>query len=362
MTEIDALKRLNHDVPPADPLVLARARQRVLTPQPAKRRSTGARRMVLAGALAGTLAAGFLVNDVVTKNDGTVAPGAAADAGTFLATAADQSTSAPDAPIPAGQYRRVTQRSQEGWNFGPRNEYHGTRLSVSDWWVPSTQRPPFTAISVLGAKQEFSSKAAEQLWHRTDPLNVKPQKIQTADACAVLTGGAVVVQAQGTTNGCKAGWMNPSADFVARLPQDPAALLAALRKNDHTWPGLGDAPAQGDYRAFERAGSILVSGFATSERRATLYKALRGIRNIQLLPNAVNLDGKVGRAIGLVELWGIRKELIIDAKTGQFIGLREVATVTAPLNGDGDPMPLKSGDVISWTSVATRITPKHPKV
>jgi len=65
MTEIDALKRLNDDVPPATPLALARARQRALTPQPAERRSTGRRRMVLAGALAGTLAVGFLVNDVV---------------------------------------------------------------------------------------------------------------------------------------------------------------------------------------------------------------------------------------------------------------------------------------------------------
>ncbi|HZX05844.1 CU044_5270 family protein [Kribbella sp.] len=362
MTEIDALKRLNDDVPPATPLALARARQRVLVPQPAARRSTGRRRMVVAGALAGTLAVGFLVNDVVTKNNGTVAPGATADAGTFLATAADQSAGALDAPIPAGQYRQVTQRIQEGWSFGPRNTYHGTRLSVTDWWVPSTQTPPFTAISVLGAKQEFSSKAAEQLWRRTDPLNVKPRKIKTTQACAVLTGGALLMQSKGATDPCKGSWMSPTADFVARLPQDPAALLAALRKNDHTWPGLGDAPAQGDYRAFERAGSILVSGFAMSEQRATLYKALRGIHGIQLLPDTVNLDGNAGRAIGLVELWGIRKELIIDSKTGQFIGLREVATVTAPLNGDGDPMPYKSGDVISWTSVATRITANRPTV
>ena len=362
MTEIDALKRLNDDVPPATPLALARARQRVLSGQSAERRSTGRRRMVLAGALAGTLAVGFLVNDVVTRTDGTVAPGASADAGTFLATAANQSTSVQDAPIPAGQYRHVTQRIQQGWNFGPRNAYHGTRLSVSEWWVPSTQKPPFTAISVLGAEREFSSKAAEQLWRRIDPLNVKPQQIKTADACAVMTGGSILMQPKGTTDSCKASWLAPSADFIARLPRDPAALLAALRKNDHTWPGLGDAPAQGDYRAFERAGSILVSGFATSEQRATVYNALRGIHGIRLLPDVVNLDGKAGRAIGLVEMWGVRKELIIDSKTGQFIGLREVATVTAPLNGDGDPIPYKSGDVISWTSVATQITPSHPKV
>jgi hypothetical protein len=362
MNEIDALKRLNDDVPPATPLALAKARQRALNPHPAERRSSGRRRMVLAGALAGTLAVGFLVNDVVTKTDGTVAPGAAADAGTFLATAADRSAGAPDAPIPAGQFRQVTQRSQDGWNFGPRNAYHGTRLSVSDWWVPSTQAPPFTVISVLGAELKFSSKAAEQLWHRTDPLNIKPQKIKTADACAVMTGGAVLMKPKSAAKTCKGSWMSPSADFVAKLPRDPAALLAALRKNDNSWPGSGTTPAQADYRAFDRAGSILVSGFATTEQRATLYKALRGIDGIQLLADTINLDGKPGRAIGLVERWGIRKDLIIDSKTGQFIGLREVATVTAPLNADGDPMPLKKGDIVSWTSLTTRITPSQPKV
>jgi len=31
-----------------------------------------------------------------------------------------------------------------------------------------------------------------------------------------------------------------------------------------------------------------------------------------------------------VESFGIRKELIIDPRTGQFLGLREVATITAP--------------------------------
>jgi hypothetical protein len=360
MTEIDALKRLNDDVPPATPLALAKARQRALTPQPAERRSSGRRRLVLVGALAGTLAVGFLVNDVVTKTDGTVAPGAVADAGTFLAIAADQSASAPDAPIPAGQYRQVTQRSQEGWNFGPRNAYHGTRLSISNWWVPSTQAPPFTVVSVLDAEHKFSSKAAEQLWHKTDPLNIKPQTIKTADGCAVVTGGGVVMKPK--TRTCKGSWRSPSAEFVAGLPGESTALLATLRKNDHTWPGLGNTPAHADYRAFERAGSILVSGFATTEQRATLYKALRGIHGIQLLPDSVNLDGKAGRAIGLVEQWGIRKELIIDSKTGQFIGLREVATVTAPLNADGDPMPLKRGDIVSWTSLTTRITANHPEI
>lgn len=39
------------------------------------------------------------------------------------------------------------------------------------------------------------------------------QKIKTADACAVMTGGGIMMQTKGTTNSCKASWISPSADF-----------------------------------------------------------------------------------------------------------------------------------------------------
>jgi multidrug efflux pump subunit AcrB len=113
---------------------------------------------------------------------------------------------------------------------------------------------------------------------------------------------------------------------------------------------------------FDSMITILASGIAPADLRAALYEAARQIPGIQLQADAVNLDGKSGRAISLVEQFGIRKELIIDSRTGQFLGLREVATITAPLNGDGDPMPLKRGDIVSWTSVSTRITPTRPTV
>jgi hypothetical protein len=362
VNEIDLLKRVRDDVPQPDPIALARARQRLLTPPPVRRRPATLRRTVLAGALAATLAGGFLINDVVTKNDAPP-PGAAADAGTFLATAARLTGASADAPIPPGRYRQITQRSQATWNFGPRNTYRGTSLDVTDWWIGSDQKPPYTAISVLGAKKEFSSETARKYWAKADPLNVKPQTLRSGDVCGVGTdGGYLAVRPQGAGSNCMPSWFTPSPDFLARLPRDPGKLLATLRKNDGMAPAPGTTPERADSAAFDRATLVLASGIAPSDLRAALYEAVRTIPGIQLQADAVNLDGKSGRAVSLVEQFGIRKELIIDPRTGQFLGLREVATITAPLNGDVDPMPYKRGDVVKWTSVSTRITPTRPTI
>ncbi|TCC65653.1 hypothetical protein E0H73_01570 [Kribbella pittospori] len=373
MNEIDLLKRVRDDVPPPDPIALARARQRLLTPSPV-RRSVGRRRVLVAGAVAATLAVGFLVNDVVIK-DGAPKPGAIADANTFLANAAELTSANPDAPIPPGQYRQVTQRSQGTWRFGPHNSYVGTRHDVSEWWIPADQTPPYTAISVLSAKKEFSSAAAKALWAKLDPLNVKPQTIKTPYACGVGTnGGYIHLQKKDGKNFCTPSWRMPSADFVARLPRDPDKLLAALRADDpgrpaHCPPGHPDCgiPAARsaeavDNQAFDRVATVMASGIAPADLRAALYQAARKMPGIQLQAEAVNLDGKTGRAIGRVQFLGVRQDLIIDAETGQFLGLREVATVTAPPNFDGDRQPLVRGDVVSWTSINTRITPNRPVV
>ncbi|MEV0802697.1 CU044_5270 family protein [Kribbella sp. NPDC050281] len=371
MNEIDLLKRVRDDVPPPDPIALARARQRLLTSSPV-RRSVGRRRVLVAGTVAATLAVGFLVNDVVIK-DGAPKPGAVADANTFLANAAELTSANPDAPIPPGQYRQVTQRSQGTWRFGPHNSYVGTRVDVSDWWISADQKPPYTAISVLNAKKEFSPAAAKQVWSKIDPLNMKPETIKSPYACGVGTGGSIMLQKKDSKNICTPSWFMPSADFLARLPRDPDKLLAALRADDarrvahcrNKLPNCG-LPARtaqaADNEAFGRVATIMASGIAPADLRAALYQAARKIPGIQLQADAVNLDGKTGRAIGRVQYLGVRQDLIIEPKTGRFLGLREVATVTAPRNVNGDPQPLVRGDIVNWTSVSTRITPDRPAI
>jgi hypothetical protein len=362
MNEIDLLKRVRHDVPAPDPIAMARARQRLHSRTPVRRRSTGQRRVLVAGALAATLAAGLLVNDVVTRDGGT-APGAIADASTFLTAAAEHTSADRDTPIPSGQYRQITQRRQHTWNFGPANKFHGTELNVGNWWIGADLKPPYTATSVLGAKREFSSPAAEKFWAKADPLNVKPQSIKSADVCGVSTNGSYLLfMKKGSKKVCTPSWLSPSIDFLSRLPRDPDKLLATLRKQDGQWPGLDGSLQHANERAFQRLTVILTSGIASADLRAALYRAAGLIPGIQLQADVVNLDGKSGRAIGLVQWFGIRTDLIIDSRTGQYLGLREVATVTAPLNGDGDPMPLKRGDVINWTSVSTKITPTRPVI
>ncbi|WP_433167144.1 CU044_5270 family protein [Kribbella sp. CA-247076] len=362
MNEIDLLKQVRADVPQPDPMALARARQRLLSPSPSpvRGRPITLRRTIIAGTLAATLAGGFLINDVVVK-DGAPPPGAVADAGTFLAAAADHTSASPDAPIPSGQYRQITQRSQRSWNFGPRNSYRGTGLDVTNLWIGADRNPPYTAISVLDAKKAFSSEAARKYWATVDPLNVEPQTLKSREVCAVGTnGGSLRVRPKGAKNGCRPSWFTPTPAFLAQLPRDPDRLLARLRTNDGLPPV--PSPARIATAPFDRATLILASGIAPADLRAALYQAIRMIPGISLQADAVNLDGRTGRAVSQLQQFGVRKELIIDPRTGQFIGLREVATITAPLNGDGDPMSYRRGDIISWTSVATQITPIRPTI
>jgi hypothetical protein len=363
MNEIDLLKRVRDDVPPPDPIALARARQRLATQSPVRRNPVGRRRVIVAGALAATLAAGFLVNDVVIRDGGTAQSGAIADAGTFLAAAAEHSTANPDAPIPPGQYRQISQRTQRTWNFGPGNKYHGTSLDVTDWWVTTDRNPPFTVVKTINAEKKFSSEAARKFWNKTDPLNIKPETLRSRDACGVgIDGGGILLQRKNGKNFCSPSMFTPSGDFLARLPREPHALLAALRKDN---PILGSSkmdPKVVNSRLFDTITTILASGIATADLRAALYETARLIPGIKLQADAVNLDGKSGRAISLVQEFGWRKELIIEPTSGEFLGLREVATITNPLNFDGDPMPVNKGDILSWTSVTTKITPHRPTI
>ena len=364
MNEIDLLKRVRDDVPPPDPIALARARQRLATQSPVRRNPVGRRRVIVAGALAATLAAGFLVNDVVIRDGGTAQPGAIADAGTFLAAAAEHSTANPDAPIPPGQYRQITQRTQHTWNFGPGDKYHGTRLDVTDWWVTTDRNPPYTVVMTLNAKRWFSSEAARKLWSKTDPRNIKAETLKAGEACGGgMEGGSIMLQrSKAGKISCTPSLFNPSGDYLSRLPRDPEALLAALRKENPMLKFPKMDPKVANARVFDSILTILASGIAPADLRAALYETARLIPGIKLQAGAVNLDGKSGRAISLVQEFGWRKELIIEPTSGEFLGLREVATITNPLNFDGDPMPVNKGDILSWTSVTTKITPHRPTI
>lgn len=369
MTEIDLLKHVRDDVPDPDPLTLARARQRLFTPPPVRRRVTRAR-LLVAGGLALTLAGGFLAADVV-GHESSPLPGTVADASTFLADAAALAKANPDTPIPPGQFRLVTTENNRIYEFGPHKMYRAMVRDKWDEWLPAdptSRRHPqrfqaFTKVDFMTAEAKVAArKYAPFLF--THP---KPQ-LFSANCHGIIIQSSLSPEV--LNRPCTPSWYLPTAGFLAGQPRDPDALLAALRTAQP--PNHPPTAAEGvgrltrpeppvDEKAFGLIAGVLRSGLAPSDLRAALYQAAAKIPGIQLTNDVVTLDGRPGRAIGYTYT-GSREEIIISPSNGQIIGSRSVVTQEgADLDKANQTGNTRAGEVETNTSITTRITPAAPR-
>ncbi|MEV6415734.1 CU044_5270 family protein [Kribbella sp. NPDC051718] len=362
MTEIDLLKRVRDDVPAPDPLALARARQRLFTPPPVRRRVTRAR-LLVAGGLALTLAGGFLAADVV-GHESSPLPGTVADASTFLANAAALAKANPDTPVPPGQYLLVSTEYGRLYEFGPGKKYRATVHTKVDEWIPADPTQRRHPQRIQGpTKVDFANAQAEAAARKYAPdLFQRPKPHLYSANCH----GLVIqpnLSAEVLNRPCIPSWRLPTPEFLARQPRDPDALLAALRnaKPPQDQRGRWEMPA--DQQAFGLIARVLDSGIAPADLRAALYEAAAKIPGIVLTNDVVTLDGRHGRAIGFDFTEYQRSEIVISPVDGQAIGSR---TVTLPAgaavdkaNQSGNTRP---GDIEIATSVATRISPTAPRI
>ncbi|GAB2647758.1 CU044_5270 family protein [Kribbella swartbergensis] len=348
MNDIDLLRRLRPQVAEPDPVVLARARLAMRAPQSPRRPAV--RRTFAAAALAATLTTGILVSDVMPRGG---SPSAVADARTFLTAVAERTATNPDEPIPAGGYRVVRTRTSTMGLVGPDDHQVRVRsVGQVEWWVPSAERPPYTAVIAWNLQREYLDKADEEWARENYPKAFETFRRVVPSACAVLDSGSAMVPADPKA-GCKVDWHIPSAEFLSGLSRDPAKLL-----NQLTTAGIvGPDPAE---TAFERLAAVLSSGIAPRDLRVALYQAARDIPGVTLVDGAVTLDGTTGHAISL-EKDGVRTELIIDPTTGRFLGRRQVLTNPTTAKPSTSRLPdLPAGTVLTWTSVTIRTTTTPP--
>ncbi|GAA1676478.1 hypothetical protein GCM10009745_19650 [Kribbella yunnanensis] len=341
MNELDLLKQVRNDVPAPDPLALARARQRLLTPPPVRRR-THARVLVAAG-VAVVLTGGFLAADVI-DHDNTPLPGAVADAGTFLAEAAAQTASQPDVRIPSGQFLQVTTLRTYLVGFGPQKKYQATTMMVEDKWITADPFQQYPGRLQELAKVTFTTREA-QLAARTQApwLFKKPKSRMDRVTCR----GLIVqpnLDPKILQKPCTADWFTPTTDFLARQPRDPDALLAVLRQPAPAQESRR-VPLPADEVAFFRINAALNSGIVPSDLRAALYQAARKIPGIKLLNDVTTVDGRHGRAVGYTTQQRQRWDIIISPSDGQSIGSRLVQP---------------NGDIYTATSVTSRLTTTRP--
>jgi len=137
-----------------------------------------------------------------------------------------------------------------------------------------------------------------------------------------------------------------SADYD-ELPRDPAQLLRKIYELN------GNSGQSRDGQALEWITSALERGTAPAEFRAALYQAAALIPGIEITEQQATLNGSTGVAIGRLEpANNVRYDIIIDPRSGQYIGEREV-TLSAYAS-------FPAGTTTSWTTVTTSVVDAAP--
>ena len=145
--------------------------------------------------------------------------------------------------------------------------------------------------------------------------------------------------------------------YVRRLPTDPRALLARL----YATVSGGEMPythahfsREEQHRAvFGFIGDVLRDNLAPPGVQAAIFRALPMIPGVQLQRDAVDAAGRHGVAFARVHDRHIRVELILDPRTYQYLGLRQIAVrdfvaKTVTFKGKRVEPHVAKGTVFDW--------------
>ncbi|MFI1566955.1 CU044_5270 family protein [Streptomyces sp. NPDC020490] len=278
----------------------------------------------LAAALAGTVVAGIVMQGGGGTRDGGVATGpalttrvgaAAAGAPQLLdqisLAAADAYASHPK--VGPGQYVYIESRT-------------------ADTFLKTVNDKTSLASHALHRRQVWMSPDGTKGWLIDPAVNDSPE-------------GETLSLPDEQGNTPKADLNSPSYDYLAKLPADPAKLLAKIYKETE---GQGNSP---DQEAFTTIGDLLGESYPPADLYPALFKAAAKIPGVVVVRDAVDAAGRHGVAVArLDETSGQREEWIFDPKTHVFLGERTVQV----RQGTGADALIKPGTVMFTSAIITR--------
>ncbi|MBC8091914.1 MAG: hypothetical protein H7Y15_08245 [Pseudonocardia sp.] len=252
-----------------------------------------------------------------------------------------------DDPIGPDQYRFVATDAWWLGSFGAHQHLTEHRLRT---WVPARPERDWMLDRELTGRQRWLSGSAEQAaddgfeLHHVAPVGVFRAPFgefhrDRDDRC----GEPSQIESGQRRRG---SWQAPTAEFLARLPRDPAALRDRLLADS---PGRWASP-------FSSAVDALRTCLVPAELRGVLYCALTGLDGVHVEPEPTDVDGRV--CLVLVHDAGrTRTELMIDKSDGQFAGERDTLRMDSRCG-------LPVGTLIGETSVRTAVVDvlgEHPR-
>lgn len=276
-----------------------------------------------AAAVLAALVAGDLVGLAGWRGNAT------AEAAEVLNTAAETAITSTDPVVKPGQYLRI--RSTNVWSTEEWPEdgskYQWLDTEKMDMYIPADRNEEWVWLRSGRAPTTFFDDKARKY--------VQEQGRQAPPETLRAPKGEFYGQPGGTL----------TAD-MSTFPRDPYRLL------NHIYIRTLGAGQSVDGEALVFIADLLRTGLVPADLRAALYKAAAMIPGVTIMEGQANLDGRTGVAIGRTEGTLMRQEIIIDPKTGQVIGERQVLTQ------DYGVMP--AGTPISWTAVETSVSDTAP--
>jgi RNA polymerase sigma-70 factor (ECF subfamily) len=325
MDEIALLRSMRDQPEPPTESAIAAGRQALEDAISGGRRHSRRRRALWGsglGGAAGGLVAALVLTDVIGLGGwrGGAQPAAAA----VLHSAAVAAIKTSDPVVRPGQYLKVSTvavygafTDTAGYLATQNGQLYIPATRSDDWvWV----RDPSTVAQTFGPASEKAARADGN------------------------SGGTEIVRAP------EGAFYNgpPQDDGLDALPRDPTRLL------NHIYRVTLGAGVSRDGEALVFIADTLRTGVVPADLRAALYNAAAQIPGVEVIDREANLDGRIGVALGRNESDGIRQEIIIDPRTGQLIGERQVLT------RDGVVPGWPAGTPEGYTAVTTTVVDSAP--
>ncbi|MGX6605823.1 CU044_5270 family protein [Micromonosporaceae bacterium Da 78-11] len=296
MNDLDLMAKFRADVPPADPAVLRRARNRLAdAPSSRQRPSPWLWRLVPAVGLAAAVAvAAVLVHqpDQAARPEQAGGPAPAASASAPTGTG-----SVPTPTDAAGVLRLAAAEVRQEPVLRARPDQFVFVESLASWanadagadgksvtWHPAIERNRKVWLSVDGSRDGRIKDS------------VTRQPLGDDDRSGPL----------------------PDTEPAYRddLPTDPKAMRAYLYR------GVGE---DRDDDAYEKVGDLILETYLPPDSMAALFEAAGTIPGVTLVKGQVDLAGRSGIAVSRLRKDYFREDLIFDAESHRYLGQRMVA-------------------------------------
>lgn len=302
------------------------------------------RRLMWSGLAAAGVAAAVVSTSVFglpghapTAGGGTSIHGIqAASAAEVLNRAADAAITSTDPVVQPGQYLKIVQRSEE-LNTVEKGAY--VLRYRTTYYVPTDRREKWvaergraTVVKYYDASNAAKTEAREYL----KAYNSAPSVERAKD------GAFKWFFPYG-----RDPWTKSSA--IEAYPRDPHKLLALYESRGHH-----ESLSEKRSAAFDGMRFTLASGLVPADLRATFYRAMAMIPGVEIVDGRANLDGRKGVSFAREsDDADDRGEIIVDPKTGEVLGERDV--VLSKVYG------LPVGTVMQSSSIQTSVADSAPR-